>query len=62
MLKNCFTLPMLPINAYFHSVYLDSMYFYQYAVIYVSKKEIQLLLEESYMLEMLSYGTFSNKE
>ena len=48
MLQNCFTLHMLPINAYFYSVCLDSMSFDQYAVTYVWKK-IQLLLGESYM-------------
>ena len=38
--KNCFTLPMLPINAYFHSVYLVSMSLCYNTCL---EKEIQLL-------------------
>ena len=46
MLQNCFTLPMLPTNAYFHSVCLVSMSLCYNICL---EKEIQLLLGQSYM-------------
>ena len=46
MLQNCFTLPMLPANAYFHSVCLVSMSLcYNIGL----GKEIQLLLGQPYI-------------
>ena len=44
--KNCFTLPMLPINSYFHSVCLVSMSLC-YNICF--EKETQLLFGQSYM-------------
>ena len=50
MLQNCFTLPMLPTNAYFHSVCLVSMSLcYNICLEKCLEKEIQLLLGQSYM-------------
>ena len=46
MLQNCFTLPMLPTNAYFDSVCLVSMSLCYYICL---EKEIQLLLGQAYM-------------
>ena len=46
MLQNCFTLPMLPVNDYFHSVCLVSMSLC-YNICF--EKKIQLLFGQSYM-------------
>ena len=46
MLQNCFTLPMLPTNAYFHSVCLVSMSLCYNICL---EKEIKVLLGQSYM-------------
>ena len=46
MLHNCFSLPMLPTNAYFHSVCLVSMSLCYNICL---EKETQLLLGQSYM-------------
>ena len=46
MLQNCFTLPMLPTNAYFHSVCMVSISLCYNMCL---EKEIQLLLGQSYM-------------
>ena len=48
--KNCFTLTMLPTNAYFHSVCLVSMSLCYNICL---EKEIQLLFGQSYSLEIL---------
>ena len=62
MLQNCFTLPVLPINAYFHSVFLDYRSFYQYAIIYVRKKKFSCCKENLVCFVMLLYGTFNDNE
>ena len=50
MLQKCFTLPILPLNAYFHSVCLDSRFFVLSVCCNIClEKEIQLVLGESYM-------------
>ena len=46
MLQNCFMLPMLPTNAYFHLVCLVSM---SLCFNICLEKETQLLLGQSYM-------------
>ena len=46
MLQNCFKLLMLPINAYFHSVFLVSMSLCYNICL---EKEIKLLLGQSYV-------------
>ena len=56
--KNCFTLPILPINAYFHSVRLVFM---SLAIIFVLKRKSSYCLDNLICLEMLSYSTFSDK-
>ena len=59
MLQNCFTLPMLPTNAYFHSVCLVSMSLCYNICL---EKDIQLLLEQPYMFGNVIICTFSDKK
>ena len=52
-------LPMLPINAYFHQ---SARFPCLYAIIFVWKRKSSYCLDNRICLEMLSYGTFSDKK